>query len=195
VPEPFEILVVCVGNVCRSPLAERMLRLRFSELLEDQAAVTVGSAGVGAMVGSGMQETAASELRRLGGDPDGFVARQYKASMAEQANLVLTATRDLRSRVLEEVPRALKRTFTIRELATLLASDAFRESRPASTDDLVSRAAAWRGSVAVDSYDVPDPIGESKQVHREVADLLDRDCSVIARVVAAALERGLPESG
>ncbi len=191
-PEPFEILVVCVGNVCRSPLAEGVLRLRFSELLDDQGAVTVGSAGVGAVVGASMQENAAAELRRIGGDPSPFVARQFNPGMAQQADLVLAATRDLRSRVLEEMPRALKRTFTIRELATLLTSEAFRDSPPADTDDLVSRAAAWRGSVDVGSYDVPDPMGESEKVHHEVAELLDRDCSTIARIVAGALAKSSP---
>jgi protein-tyrosine phosphatase len=192
VPEPFEILVVCVGNVCRSPLAEGVLRLRFSELLADQGAVTVGSAGVAAVVGSSMQEDAAAELRRLGGDPEPFEARQLNQRMALEADLVLAATRELRSRVLDEMPRALNRTFTIRELATLLTSDAFRESPAASTKDLVSRAAAWRGSVDVGSYDVPDPMGESKQVHHEVAELLDRDCSTIARIVAGAVSRSSP---
>jgi protein-tyrosine-phosphatase len=107
--------------------------------------------------------------------------------MVEDADLVLTATRQLRSRVLEEAPRALKRTFTITEFAALVTSEELTGSRVTSAADLVARAGSWRGSVQPDSYDVPDPIGQSEQVHREVADLLDRDCSAIARAVVGAV--------
>ena len=73
--EPFTILVVCLGNVCRSPLAERLLRMRFEQMLGDGAsAVHLSSAGVRALVGDPMNELSAAELRRLGGDPDGFVS-------------------------------------------------------------------------------------------------------------------------
>lgn len=183
----LDILVVCLDNVCRSPLAERLLRLRFDELLGSAAgAVSVSSAGVNALVGRAMEPPAAVELRRLGGRPDGFLARQWDAEMGG-ADLVLTATRELRSRVLEEAPRALKRAFTIREFAALtgpVSSDRRGVGDPA---ELVARAASWRSCAVIDGYDVPDPIGQAPEVHREVADLLDRDCAVIARAVVRAL--------
>ncbi|MFL6135463.1 MAG: hypothetical protein ACJ72A_21850 [Nocardioidaceae bacterium] len=186
--EKFQILVVCLGNVCRSPLAEHLLRERMSALLggEGGSGVEVSSAGVRAMVGEPMNEYAEAELRRLGGDPTGFTARQLTASAATQADLVLTATRALRSRVLEEAPRALKRTFTFREFAALVRSDMVADRRVEGASDLVNRAAAWRGSVAVEEYDLADPIGRSPEFHREVADVIDADCDVIARAVVAA---------
>ena len=104
--------------------------MRFDELLGDAAgAVRVGSAGVSALVGSPMDESSAAELRRLGGDPTGFVSTQLDGAHVEEADLVLAATRQLRSRVLEESPRALRRTFTIRELAGLLASSGLGGAR------------------------------------------------------------------
>ncbi len=186
-PEPFRVLVVCLGNVCRSPLAERLLRHRLDELLGERAGeVEVGSAGVRALVGAPMDTTSAAELVRLGGDPAGFASRQLEPAATEGAGLVLTATRELRSRALEEAPRALKRTFTLRELATVLAADGF-DAGPTTPVDLVRRAASWRGAVSVDDYDVPDPIGRSADVHREVADLLDAACTAIASSLAAAV--------
>ena len=182
-----QILVVCLGNICRSPLAEGVLRLRFSELLGKQAydSVKVSSAGVMALDGHSMDDKAAAELRRLGGDPDGFVARRVNAPMVLGADLVLTATRALRSRVLEEAPRALRRTFTIPEFAALVGSPAISGQRT-SLADLVGLASASRSGVGVESYDVPDPIGQPQAVHRRVADLLDRDCTAIARAVVQA---------
>ena len=113
--EPYDVLVVCEGNLCRSPLAERLLTSRLAG-----AEVRVASAGVHAVVGAPMDALAAAELTRLGGDPSEFEARQLTASMATEADLVLTATRDIRSQVVATAPAALKRTFTLLELAALL---------------------------------------------------------------------------
>lgn len=56
-PVPFTVLFVCVGNVCRSPLAERLLRGRPQERLGDLSdAVIVESAGTRAMAGQPMDE-------------------------------------------------------------------------------------------------------------------------------------------
>jgi protein-tyrosine phosphatase len=185
----LDILVVCLGNVCRSPVAERLLRLRFRELLGSRAdALSVSSAGVTALVGRPMDAASAAELRRLGGDPEGFVARQCRPEMADGAGLVLTATREVRSRVLQEAPRALRRTFTLREFAALTRLPSVSDADPwASPADLVRGAASWRSSALLEDQDVEDPIGRPAQVHGRVADLLDRECSTIARAVVAAL--------
>jgi len=93
----------------------------------------------------------------------------------------------LRSRVLEEAPRGLKRTFTIREFATLVSSDPFAQRGGVHAWDLVARAASWRGSARLDEYDVADPIGRSPAIHHEVADLIDQECTVIAEALTAAI--------
>jgi protein-tyrosine phosphatase len=158
---PFRILVVCIGNVCRSPLIERLLRLR---LAPAGGAFEISSAGVHAMVGSAMHADAAPELVRLGGDPAGFTARQLLAGHVEASDLVLTATRDVRAAVLALAPVALRRTFTLRELAALaVTSDA--TSLPALLTDCARR----RATAAREDLDVPDPMGRSREVHTEAA--------------------------
>src|ERR1700710_256939 len=98
-PAPFKVLFVCIGNVCRSPVGERLLAAKLpTERFE------VSSAGVGAMVGYAMSRYAAAELKGYGGDPTGFAAQQLTPEMIAQADLLLTATRDLRSQVLAESP-------------------------------------------------------------------------------------------
>jgi protein-tyrosine phosphatase len=178
--ERFAILVVCVGNVCRSPLAERLLAARLPV-----ADFEVASAGVGAMVGYPVETNAARELARLGGDGGGFAARQFSAAVAEHADLVLTATREIREQVVREVPRLMKRAFTLRELATLVEDPRAKEAAT-SPRDLVRAAARLRAGVPVPDHDVPDPMGQSEAVHREVADLLDTTCRTIADALLAA---------
>lgn len=181
---PFHILTVCVGNVCRSPLAERLLQQRLDEVAPGRAVVT--SAGVGAVVGSGMDPAAAAELARLGGSADGFVARQVTGPILGGADLVLTATRDVRTRALASGPAALRRAFTLPELAAILGSPAF----DAAYDDaagLVGAAARSRGLAAGADLDVADPIGRSPEVHREVADTIDAHVRTVVRRLGPVL--------
>ena len=168
----MKILVVCVGNICRSPLAERLLSAR----LGDDAVVT--SAGLRATGGQPMEPHAAAELTRLGGDPAGFASQVATPHVIESADLVLTMTKDLRTDVLQRAPRMMRRTFTLGEFAAIC------EAVPdlASAPDLVAAAARSR-SYGAGAVDVPDPIGQSDAVHAEVAGLISSLLGAPARVL------------
>ncbi|HEU4567091.1 MAG TPA: hypothetical protein VFR99_03590 [Marmoricola sp.] len=171
----FRVLFVCIGNVCRSPFGERLLAERVrSHGVED---IEVASAGVAALAGSGMTPESANQLRQYGDSPDGFVARQLTPSMLRQADLVLTATRELRARVLVDAPAALRRTFTVLELAALL-----EQVEPAPPAELVARAAAARSSLGPVELDVPDPYGRGEDAHALAATLL---AGAVDRIAAA----------
>lgn len=180
---PFRILVVCIGNVCRSPFVERLLQLR---LAESDPAYDVSSAGVRAMVGDGIHPLTAEQLVALGGDPAGFVSRQLTSDHVRRADLVLTATRELRARVLEESPAALRRTFTLRELAALAAT-----SEATSATELVADAARRRSTLEGVELDVPDPMGRGRQVHASSAQVAAEAVDSLAAVLLR-LARSLP---
>jgi protein-tyrosine phosphatase len=182
--KPFTVLFVCVGNVCRSPLAERLLRARLDSTLgaEARELVAVESAGTRAPVGRPMDALAAAELERLGGDPDGSAARQFTEQVGQNADLVLTATKELRSRVLEDVPAALRRTFTIREFATLAEA-----ASAVSPKTLVREAVGRRSDTHIEDHDLEDPIGLPADVHRRVAEAIDADIVVIAEALVATV--------
>ncbi|HST63645.1 MAG TPA: hypothetical protein VLM05_00530, partial [Mycobacteriales bacterium] len=119
----FRVLVVCSGNVCRSPLAERLLRARLDQELGAGAGLfTVTSAGTTAVVGAPMDPRAAAVARSLGADPDHFRARDLDAEQVIAADLVLTATRQHRGAVLRLHPAAHRYTFTLREFDRLTAT-------------------------------------------------------------------------
>ncbi len=158
---PFRVLFVCIGNVCRSPLGERLLA---SLLPSDDFEVT--SAGVGALEGSAMTAEAATHLVAYGGSADGFAARQLTPSMVRDSDLVLTATKAIRSRVLEDSPAALRRTFTVLELAALLS--VVPEGN--GPEALVRAAAEERSRAALDDYDIPDPYGRGDEAHLVAAE-------------------------
>lgn len=171
----FRVLFVCVGNVCRSPLGERLLRLR---LPDDGFHVT--SAGTIGIEGAPMAPDAAAELELRGGSAEGFVARRLTEAMVHGSDLVLAATLDIRSRILSEVPSALRRTFTVRELAALL--DEVDED-----DDLgalIARAAAVRSRARLDDYDIPDPYLRGPEEHARSAALMSEAVERIAKRLA-----------
>lgn len=168
----FRVLFVCVGNVCRSPLGERLLAARLPDGFE------VSSAGVGALVGEPMNPDAVVHLEALGLSADGFVARQLVPPMVAESDLVLTATKAIRSRVLEESPGALRRTFTVLELAALLSlPDVGSADGPGET---VRTAAAQRSRAELEDYDIPDPFRRGEEAHSTAADLMAKAVERIA---------------
>lgn len=80
------VLVVCVGNICRSPVGERALQ----RMLDAQGAqIKVSSAGVAAVVGSGADETANAIALAAGTELDGHVARQFTRAIGQAHDLIL----------------------------------------------------------------------------------------------------------
>jgi protein-tyrosine phosphatase len=168
---PFRVLFVCIGNVCRSPVGERLLAARLpSDRFE------VSSAGVGAMIGYAMSRYAAEELRTYGGDPTGFAARQLTHEIVDQSDLVLTATRELRSQVLAELPGALRRTFTILEFAALL-----EHAEGTTPAEVVKWAGTHRSSVGNLEQDVPDPYRRGVEEHARAAAAIEAAVQQIAK--------------
>ena len=110
------------------------------------------------------------------------MAQQLTEQQVVSADLVLTMTRELRSRVLEEVPAALRRTFTLTEFAELVETE-WADSPQA----LVADAALRRSSALLDDYDVADPIGGSAELHREVADVIDEAVRRVADALADSI--------
>ena len=67
------VLVVCVGNICRSPMAEALLRRE----LRGQEGFTVDSAGLGALVGHPASEYSVELMAEIGEDISGHRAREF----------------------------------------------------------------------------------------------------------------------
>jgi protein-tyrosine phosphatase len=91
--QPYRICLVCLGNICRSPMAERVLR---AEL--DRAGlagkVTVDSAGTGDWhLGEEMDSRARAELSRRGYDGSGHEARQVQQHWLARYDLILAMDR------------------------------------------------------------------------------------------------------
>jgi protein-tyrosine phosphatase len=171
----FRILFVCTGNLCRSPIAERLTRAA----LGADSPVVVESAGVRAVPGTPMSPESARVLAEMGADPGGFASRRLTCLMLEEADLVLTATREHRGSVVRRHPRVSDRAFTIIEFGVLAealiaaagpATEIAHRLDPADrASAIVAEARALRGLVRVDALDIPDPFGGLVPVYRTAA--------------------------
>lgn len=189
----MQILMVGVGNVCRSPFAERLLPAVLGDLAPRRAGgdtVQVGSVGVRAVLGAPIDPTAAVELERRGGDPSGFGARQAGEPIAAAADLVLTATRQVRRDLLRIAPAALHRSFTLKEMALLLARDGAHLPVGEGVRAVARELSRRRAVVAREDVDVPDPIGRDVAAHAAVADEIVAALEPVAALLATIAEEG-----
>jgi protein-tyrosine phosphatase len=76
------ILIVCKGNICRSPMAAAMLRRHAADMV-------IESAGLAAMEGSPVDPAAERTLNAHGISASDHIARQINGRLLESADLVL----------------------------------------------------------------------------------------------------------
>ncbi|MFJ3491000.1 arsenate reductase/protein-tyrosine-phosphatase family protein [Leifsonia aquatica] len=194
------ILVVCTGNICRSPYLEFALREALAEVGADD--VAVNSAGTRAVVGSPIADEMGELLAADGIDARSFRARQLTRDLIEAADLVLTADRGHRKDVLQLDPRALNRTFTIRQFARLVPIAAGlpdpRHRADGSARDrldrLIERCSAARAHtppVGGDD-DVADPWGLTQDDYERAAGQLGPAARVVADALRARAARPQP---
>lgn len=168
--DPARVLVVCTGNVCRSPFAERVLTARLGEVSIGPQEIVVTSAGTHARVGDPMTAPMASLVACNDAAHEQFAARLLHPQMVREADLVIAMTRTHRGFVARLHPRAIRYAFTLRELVRLVDCAAPTLRLPdgppsARLRELVPQLAAQRGMAPVaDPFedDVTDPYGLSR---------------------------------
>ncbi len=110
-----QILFVCTGNSCRSPMAE--LYFNHCCRCSGRNAVRAVSAGVAAADGEPISPPAFRVMSTFGIDASGFHSRQLTAELVRNSELVVAMTPGHRLQVLELVPEAAGKTRLLLEFA------------------------------------------------------------------------------
>jgi protein-tyrosine phosphatase len=193
VGEAARILVVCTGNICRSPFIERLLQHRLDERRSgpDQA-ILVRSAGTSALTGWEMNDRAARQLVAYGGDPAGFKARDLTPELISWSDLVLTATRAHRGQVSAMYPKAMRQVFTFCDFADLVAGVDGLSARVTHVDpgvwvhQVTEVAAASRGlnpPLEPAQADIVDPFGREDGVFATMAQQIVASMPAVVRAL------------
>ena len=142
------ILVVCVGNICRSPTAHFKLKT----LLPHK---DIESAGVGALVGKPADKLAIQVAAENGIDLNGHIARQLTADMCREFDLILVMEQGHINAVTDIAPAARGKTMLLSQWNTLNAKqdipDPYRQSKEAFEHvyQLIDTSAmAWASKLA-----------------------------------------------
>lgn len=153
------VLVVCTGNICRSPVGEALLANDLAKVN-----IEVASAGTRAMVGSEASPEALDYIRRTLDDRVSHKAVQLTARAAEEADLILTMTEEQRAWVTNHSPPTVRRTYTMLEFARLLP-ELEEQAIYSSLGDLVRASAPFRGRINASGApnDIADPYGGSPE--------------------------------
>jgi protein-tyrosine phosphatase len=118
------VLVVCIGNICRSPMAQALLAKALPQL-------TVSSAGTGALIGHPADPIAQALMAERGLDLSDHRARQITQSMCVEADLILAMDEGQRRHIENNYPLTRGRVFRLAETAKLNIPDPYRMGQEA----------------------------------------------------------------
>jgi protein-tyrosine phosphatase len=168
------VLHVCTGNICRSPMAELIMRAELDRVYGDvgQNVLLDGGGTYPGHAGMPINPPAGRVLAEINVDSRGFRARALTAAAVSAADLILCATQSHVQAVLDLQPEAAGRTFRLLHLADIAsAADAEGTLR---RDDPVSRLKGMRDLVASQpppdhrrfDFDIDDPYGQPDEDYR-----------------------------
>lgn len=133
------VLVVCIGNICRSPMGEALIAAALPHL-------EVTSAGVGALVGQPADPLARALMAERGLNIEAHRARQLTGQMCQEADLIFVMDEEQRLHINQRHPFTRGKLFRLGEVARVDIPDPYRLGRSAFDQALQlidAGATAW----------------------------------------------------
>lgn len=179
---PVRVLFVCEGNICRSPYAAVAFEERWYSLTGEWP--VVASAGTRAPLGAAAHPGLEPYFRddRSIARLRAHRSRRLEARQIREHDLVITMERGHREPVLDLAPAALRRTFTLLELARLAERVLAEPAEIRDGDTLTSLTGRHRLVLAAadGEDDIADPIGGApSDLARMAHDIDDAVASIV----------------
>jgi RpiB/LacA/LacB family sugar-phosphate isomerase len=111
------VLFVCTGNICRSPMAQGL----FADLIRGRRDIEVTSAGIGAIGGQPPSPYAVDVMQEIGIDIRNIRSKPLMAELVRKADFIFVMTYGHLDSMLLLFPSAAEKTFLLREFETDLA--------------------------------------------------------------------------
>ena len=138
------ILVVCVGNICRSPMAEALLKQHFPNK-------NIDSAGVGALVGHSADPAALEIMTKQGIDITSHVAKQIDENLARTADIIFTMSDGQTKWIEERWPFCRGKTFKLGHWISKDIADPYKHEMSAfetAYQDIVDSLEQWADKIS-----------------------------------------------
>jgi protein-tyrosine-phosphatase len=145
----LKIFFICTGNTCRSPMAEGFLKHQLAP--HRRPSYTVLSAGIHALDGMPVAGNSVKVMLEKGIDISGHFSRYLRPSDVQEADLILTMTRNQKEYLVSLEPLERSKFFQLSEYAVKNAG-----------------------------VDIPDPVGQDLDTYRSCRDLIDKYITILA---------------
>ncbi len=189
----LKILFICTGNTCRSPMAEALANKFVSEFFEDvNGLFDFKSAGINASSGDHVSELANQALKEYEIELEDFKTLKLNLKLVEDSDLILTSTSFQRDTLINKYPKAIQKTFTLKEfILKFLKEDALAMKIAENFSKRLSEMVVYKSSfekwkeisqalrsipqeeIVIKDLEIIDPAGGEIEDYKRVRDELD----------------------
>lgn len=134
------ILVICTGNICRSPMGEALIKQAFPDR-------QVSSAGIQGLTGEPADALAIEVMHEVGINMDSHIAQKITSDILKEADLILTMTKSQIKRLEQQYPFTRGKSFLIGHWINKEVPDPYKQPKDAfvyARDIVIESVNTWQ---------------------------------------------------